>query len=179
MHSLLSLLDQTHKTLVHQIWEELEQFCGMKGVMVTPFPHFSWLIAENFDWPGLETVLKEISAEIHPFTVRTTGLSMFTGENPVVYIPLIRTSELSHIHKMIWDRVTPMGTEVSPFYAPSFWMPHVTIGFGDVTHENLPCLLELLSGRSFTWEIEIDNISIGLQSPEKTAVISNSYEFKR
>jgi 2'-5' RNA ligase len=178
MHGLLSLLDQTHETLVYQLWQELENSCRMTGVMVTPFPHFSWLIAEDFDWIELEAVLKEITAGIHPFTVQTTGLSMFTGEDPVVYIPLVRTGELSRIHKTIWDRVTPLGTEVSPFYAPPFWMPHITIGFGDVTRKTLPCLLELLSARTFNWEIEIDNISIGFQSPGTTAVISNRYEFK-
>jgi 2'-5' RNA ligase len=150
----------------------------MTGVMVTPFPHFSWLIAEDFDWVGLETVLKEITAEIHPFSVQTTGLSIFTGENPVVTIPLVRSGELSRIHKMIWDRVAPLGTDVSPLYDPSSWMPHITIGFGDVTRETLPCLLELLSARIFNWEIDIDNISIGFQSPGTTAVISNRYEFK-
>jgi 2'-5' RNA ligase len=178
MHGLLSLLDQTHETLVHQIWQELEKSCGVTGVIVTPFPHFSWLIAGDFDWSGLETVLEEITAEIHPFTVQTTGLSIFTGENPVVYIPLVRTSELSRIHKIVWDRITPLGTEVSPFYSPPLWMPHITIGSGDVTHENLPCLLELLSARSFNWEIKIDNFSVGFQNAGTTAVISNRYEFK-
>lgn len=178
MHGLLSLLDQTHETLVYQIWQELEKSCGLTGVMVTPFPHFSWLIAGDFDWPGLETVLKEITAEIHPFTVQTTGLSIFTGESPVIYIPLVRTGELSRIHKMIWDRITPLGTDVSPLYSPSLWMPHITLGFGDVTHENLSCLLGLLSARSFNWEIEIDNLSIGFQNAGTTAVISNRYEFK-
>jgi 2'-5' RNA ligase len=178
MHGLLSLLDQTHETLVYQIWQELEQSCKLTGVMVTPFPHFSWLIAGDFDWPGLETVMKEVATEIHPFTVQTTGLSIFTGENPVVYIPLVRTGKLSRIHKMVWDRIAPLGTDVSPFYAPALWMPHITLGFGDVTHKNLPCLLELLSARSFNWEIEIDNISIGFQNIGTTALISNRYELK-
>ncbi len=179
MHGLLSLLDQAHETLVHQTWQELKQSCGMTGVLVTPFPHFSWLIAADFDWQGLEIALEEITAEIHPFTVQTTGLSLFTGENPVVYLPLVRTSELSRIHQMIWDRAAPLATEASSFYAPSAWVPHITLGFGDVTQETLPCLMKLLSGRSFNWKIEIDNLSIGFQDTGTTAVISNRYEFKR
>jgi 2'-5' RNA ligase len=178
MHGLISLLDKTHEELVQQIWQELEQLCGMKGVLVTPFPHFSWLIANDFDWPALEDTLQEVAGNIRPFTVRTTGLSMFTGETPVIYIPLVRTGELSRVHEMIWNKVTPLGKAISPFYSPEFWMPHITVGFGDVTPNNLACLMQLFSSRSFNWEIQIDNLAIGFQNDGTTAVISNRYEFK-
>lgn len=178
MHGLISLLDKTHEALVHQIWQELEESCGTTGVLVTPFPHFSWLVASDFDWPALEKALQEISGSILPFTVRTTGLAMFTGQSPVIYVPVVRTGELSHIHEMLWDEIRPLGMDVSPIYSPEFWMPHITLGIGDVTSENLPCLIQLLSSRSFSWEIKIDNISIGFQNVGTTAVISNRYDFK-
>jgi 2'-5' RNA ligase len=178
MHGLISLLDKTHEALVQQIWQELEQLCGMKGVLVTPFPHFSWLIADDFDWPALEDTLQEVTGNIRPFTARTTGLSMFTGETPVIYIPLVRTGELSRIHELIWNKATRLGKGVSPFYSPEFWMPHITVGFGDVTPQNLACLMQLFSPRSFNWEIKIDNLAIGFQNDGTTAVISNRYEFK-
>jgi 2'-5' RNA ligase len=179
MHGILSLLDQEHETLVYRLWQELEQYCRLSGVKVTPFPHFSWLIAADFDWPALDNVMQETAEKIHPFMVRTTGLSLFTGENPVVYIPLVRNGELSRIHKMLWDRLSPLGTDVSLLYAPPMWMPHITIGFANVTHETIACVMEHVAFRSFDWEITIDSIAVGYQNPGAAAVIQSRHEFKR
>ena len=60
MHGLVSLLDSTHYTLVEEIWQELEIECGLKGIYITPMPHFSWQIAEDYDWDALEIALQEI-----------------------------------------------------------------------------------------------------------------------
>ena len=41
-------------------------------------------------------------------------------------------------------------------------MPHITLGHGDVTRENLGATIELLSGWEFTWQIRTENVALPL-----------------
>ena len=159
MHGLVSLLDPHHYALVEEIWHELERDCGLTGIQVTPYPHFSWQIAEDYDFEALKQVVKDIAAETRPFTVTVAGLGIFASETPVVYLSVVRTRELSELHAIIWERVLPISTAASPFYAPDSWMPHISIAYADVTRENIPCVMELVAFRTHYWQVKIDNIS--------------------
>ena len=125
MHGLVSLLDPHHYALVEELWHELERDCGLTGIQVTPFPHFSWKIAADYDFEALQTIVQEIAAETAPFRVRVGGMGIFTSETPVVYLTVVRTQELSALHAKIWERVLPISTTASPYYAPENWMPHI------------------------------------------------------
>ena len=176
MPGLVSTLDQTHHTLVEEIWQELETDCGLKGINVTPLPHFSWQIAEDYEWDALNNALQEITEATQHFMVQTTGLALFTAESPAVYIPIVRTKELSKIHEMIWDLLAPISTNTSLLYSPSFWMPHITLAYGDVVSEKLDCLMDKLAFRPIYWEIEIDNLTL-IQEVEST-LEQTQYLFK-
>ncbi len=167
MSGLVSILDQTHHALVKEIWFELETECELQGINATPLPHFSWQIAEDYEWDALDIALKEITDATQPFKVQTSGLGLFTAENPAVYIPIVRTKELSKLHEMIWDRLAPISTDTSPFYSPPFWMPHITLAYGDVDAEKLHCLLDKLAFRPVYLEIEINNLTL-IQDVEGT-----------
>lgn len=176
MHGLVSLLDKTHYSLVEEIWQELETHCGLQGIHVTPLPHFSWQIAEDYDWEALALVLQTIAAQTDPFTVRTGGLALFSGESPVAYIPVVRTRELSEFHETIWEMMLPISTRPSPYYAPSHWMPHISLAYSDLNIEKLHCLMDKLAFRTFNWEIEIDNLTL-IYEPEGT-IGQTRYQFK-
>jgi hypothetical protein len=45
MHGVVSLLDAAHYQAVESLWAELAAACGLRGVYVTPFPHFSYHVA--------------------------------------------------------------------------------------------------------------------------------------
>ena len=42
MHGIVSLLDQPHYDQVEKLWVEIERRFGIKGIFVTPYPHFSY-----------------------------------------------------------------------------------------------------------------------------------------
>lgn len=167
MPGIVSTLDKSHYALVEEIWLELETDCGLKGIYVTPLPHFSWQIAEDYAWDAMDNALQKIADVAHPFVVQTTGLAIFTAESPAVYIPIVRTKELSEFHEMIWDRLAPISTNISLFYSPPSWMPHITLAYGDVDSVKLDCLIEKLAFRPIYWEIEIDNLTL-IQEVEGT-----------
>ena len=177
MHGLVSLLDEEHYQQVHSIWKMLEEECGLEGIKVTPFPHFSWLIASDFDWPALEDALGKLAAHTYPFTVQTAGLGLFSGPSPVIFIPVIRSKELSDFHNQVWDYIQDLGTNVSPYYAPSNWVPHISLAYSDVTPETLPCALNELAFQSFNWEIRVDNITLIFEPDGQVGEIRYRYEF--
>jgi len=54
MHGVVSLLDDEHYALVEHLWDEVETELGVRGLYKTPFPHFSYHVAEQYDLDLLE-----------------------------------------------------------------------------------------------------------------------------
>ena len=95
MNGIASLLDRPATTRVAIIWQELEARCGLLGVKTTPFPHVSWQVTEAYELPLLEKVLGSFTRQVQPFTIHTTGLGLFTGENPILYISILKDEPLN------------------------------------------------------------------------------------
>jgi 2'-5' RNA ligase len=178
MHGLVSFLDKEHYQRVESLWQMLEDECGLTDVKVTPFPHFSWLIASDFDWSALEATLEELTSNTRPFKVQTTGLGFFTDPIPVIFIPVIRTIELSIFHRQIWERIKSLAIDISQFYAPDRWVPHITLAYSDVTPENSPCAMQKLAFQNYNWEISVDNISFIHESDDHTGQVRYRFELK-
>ncbi len=177
MHGLVSLLDPEHNRQVENIWNELEEECGLTGIKITPYPHFSWLIAEDFDWEPAESALERIAAESRPFAVRTNGLALFSGLLPVAYIPIVRTAELSQFHIQIWEQFQAVGVGISPHYAPNSWMPHITLAHTDLMSHSMDCLMHRLATRTFNWEIEVSNLTLLLGPQKQSGRLKRRFDF--
>jgi 2'-5' RNA ligase len=107
MHGVVSLLDSTHYEQVERLWAELEARFGVRGVYMTPYPHVSYHVAAAYDLARLEPILRALAGETAPFRVRTAGLGVFTGAQPVLYLPVVRTVPLSHLHARLWEALAP------------------------------------------------------------------------
>lgn len=160
MAGVVSVLDPRHYTLVEELWAELALDFGVRGVYATPFPHFSYHVAETYDSRLLEGVLARFCRARTPFRVRTAGLALFTGVRPVLYVPVVRDAALSRFHAALLDELAGAATGAQVYYNPDSWMPHITIGFGDLGPANLGPVVAALSGRSFDWESDIDNVTL-------------------
>ncbi len=178
MNGIASLLNDPHKSQVESIWQELEAKCGLIGVRVTPLPHFTYQVVEAYDQPQLVRIIREIAQKAMPFTVYTTGVGLFTGNTPVIYLPLVKNDLLLHFHKVIWDRTIELAHGVSPYYSPELWIPHITLGYGDVTNFNLGCAMETLAFRELNWEIAVDNLTFIGQGDQNLVINGNCCTFR-
>jgi 2'-5' RNA ligase len=160
MHGIVSLIDSKHNQLVEKLWAELKREFSVHGVYVTPYPHFSYHVAQDYDVDKLESVLKRITSNITTFKVRTSGLGIFTGASPVLYIPVVRSQELTQLHAELWQEISPASSGVQEYYHPDQWMPHITIGFGDISKDNLSQIIPFLAERDFNWEITVNNLAL-------------------
>lgn len=160
MHGVVSLLGGEHERLVEALWAELARDFGVRGSYVTPFPHFSYQVAAGYDVPAVAAALRRFAARRRAFRVRTSGLGIFTGERPVLYIPVVRTAELSRFHAAFWAALLPAAIGSLDYYAPPTWQPHITLGHGDLDADRVAAILRGWSGRAFTWEIPVDNLAL-------------------
>jgi hypothetical protein len=160
MLGVVSLLDNKHCQLVGDLWAELAQECAACGVYASPYPHFSYQLATHYDAEQLELVLQRFAAERVSFRVRASGLGIFTGSQPVLYIPVVRSLELTQFHAALWQEISSTASGISEFYHPSRWIPHITLGIGDMHKDNLSRIVRLLAERDLNWEITVDNIAL-------------------
>ena len=167
MNGIVSLLDSKHNQLVEELWAELEREFSVQGVYITPYPHFSYHVAQAYDVDKIEPVLQRITSNITTFNVKTSGLGVFTGTSPVLYIPVVRSLELTQLHEELWQEISPVSSGVQEYYNPDQWMPHITIGFGDISKDKLSQMISLLAERDFNWEITVNNIALIYDSGTK------------
>jgi 2'-5' RNA ligase len=161
MHGVVSLLDDVHYALVEKLWDELAQKFDVRGIYVTPFPHFSYQVAESYDVEAVESVLRDVAGRTRPFRVRTAGLGIFTVASPILHIPIVRSPELTAFHAELWRALpqTPTG-KVAAYYQPEAWVPHITLAHGDVDAAKVGEVIARLSARNFHWEITVNNLSL-------------------
>lgn len=160
MHGVVSLLDSTHYQLVADLWAELKREFGVAGAYATPYPHFSYQVAADYNEASLEPILQRFALNHAPFQITTTGLGIFTGSVPVLYIPVLRSQHLTQFHQALWPEISTAAAGIQDYYRTEFWMPHITLAMHDLNSDNLSRIVQRLSTRTFNWQIHIDNIAL-------------------
>lgn len=163
MNGIASLLDGSATSHVEGLWQELETRCGLVGVKSTPFPHMTWQVTEDYDLPRLEVALRAVVGQVRPFSIHTSGLGLFTGENPIIYISVVKDEALMRFHSLLWEDMAGIAFHPAHYYSPAQWVPHITLAYNDLTSANLDCALQSLAFQSFNWEIQIDNLVLVAQ----------------
>jgi 2'-5' RNA ligase len=165
-HGVISLLDAGATERIRETWTKLEREFGLRGVLVMPYPHFSYQIAGGYDRPSLESTMSRLAEEIAPFEIRTRGLSTFVGLWPVVYVAVKKDSFLRALHARIWNACLPHAREAVAYYFPEAWTPHITLAHGEernsrrLTRDQVRSVLGTLNPKDFRWTISIDNLAL-------------------
>jgi 2'-5' RNA ligase len=178
MQALVSLLEPTASSRIQALWQRLEERCGLRGIKSTPYPHFSWEVVDEFKQDTIDEILEQITSKAKPFTIQTSGLGLFTGLEPVIYIVIAKDQSLLDFHKMIWEKTENFGRNVNMHYMPDAWIPHVTLAHSDVDRKALLCAMEELSFLSLNWEIEIDNLALVGQAGNDVGILIRRFDFK-
>lgn len=178
MAASASVLDPDSCGKVEALWDLLEDEVGAKAVRISPLPHFSYQAARDFDLEVLADVVAKVADKARPLRVRTAGLGVFTGKSPVVYVPIVRTPELTRLQLALWSAGAVASAEPSPEYHPAAWIPHITIAQSDVTEESLPRVLSLLNAQDLVWDVEIDNLAIVRGRGDKPQELVGRFELR-
>lgn len=164
MLAITSLLDPKHSDLVNNIIIDFEKEFGLKKVQATPLPHITYLIAETFHIGLLKNYLSRLCDTVRPIHAYSTGIGVFPGEHPVIYIPVLRTQPLNKLHSQLFQDISKMSIQVGPYSKPQLWLPHISLALGDVTNDMMTPIFQYLAHYTFDWEIVLDNLSIFRES---------------
>lgn len=160
MHAIISLLDDVHTLEVEHVWSDLRERFGLAGIYRTPFPHFSYQIAEAYDFDRLTDALRALARRTPALTVSTCGLGIFTANEPVVYVPVVRAGALDRVHRAVWSSVRDAVTGASPHYEPDHWMPHITLAQWNLDRDTLAAVIAHLHERNFYWTVQVHNFAV-------------------
>lgn len=168
MIAVASLLDTKHTDIVNTIIGDFEKEFSIKQVQATPFPHITYLITEAYNLEILKKYLERFCQTGKSFHVYTTGIGVFPGEHPVVYIPVLRTPPLNKFHSQLYKDISKLSTETVSYSKPKLWLPHISLALGDTTLEMMTPMFKYLAQYDFNWEIKIEKMSIFKQDASGT-----------
>jgi hypothetical protein len=160
VNAIVSLLDADYDRVVRDLWDELEHDFGVTAQYANPFTHFSFHVADDYDLDRLRPILDGLIHDHGPFTVGTSGLGVFTGARPVLFVPVVRSPELDALHGALWSRCTAAFGVGLPYYAPDAWVPHVTLAQGPAAVEHFPDVVRAMIHREFDWRLRVDNLAV-------------------
>jgi 2'-5' RNA ligase len=159
--AIVTNLAAPYDAIIEALWDEFRLDCEVEMKLAAhPVAHLSWQGAESYDLPLLYQALAEIAREIAPFTAQLAGVGLFTYPVQVVYLTVVKDEQLMQLHRQIWEKATTFGTNLNRFYAPSIWMPHITLAYKPYGPEALKCILHKLAFRQFDWQIRIDHLGL-------------------
>jgi len=159
MYTIASLLDVDSEIGIKGLWHILEEKCSLRGIKLTPLPHITWLASQDYQVDEVESFLETFTSHHKPFEIRTSGLGLFTGDRITLYLALVHSTRLTQLHKELWTRLKRPGL-ANYYYAPDYWVPHITLANKDVDQANISCAIGELAGKSMNFNINIPSIAI-------------------
>jgi hypothetical protein len=160
MYAIATLLEPEGDQFTQEAWSWIKESFDTTGVPMTPTPHFSWQGAEEYDLDKALPAISEIMRRHAPFIVRTAGFGVFPGTYPVMYLSMVKTRSIMELHQDIWDVLYPLGSNVNPYYAPDFWIPHITIAYRALDPDHMANILKVIATRPIEMELVGSNIAV-------------------
>ena len=124
------LFDEPTEAALRGLWQSLAD-AGLSNFMLGldyP-PHMTAWMAQEFDLAGMRGALQNLAAATPPQPVTFAALGVFGGETGVVYLAPITGPKLIDLHARFWSEAETHMRGAPVYYAPSQWVPHVTLGF--------------------------------------------------
>ncbi len=162
--AIASLLDLDQAPESKKIWNLMLERCNYSGLLPLPIPHFSWQVAGVYSMDQLLPAIESLAMTWNQFSVRTSGLGFFTGETPVLYLPIIKTRELLEKHEELWHLCSGYAKDLSLHYSPENWMPHITIIHQKFSFEGVSCVVEDLYQKNLGMEFKVEKVEIIYQN---------------
>ena len=177
MYAIISELDPESSTTVNQLWQKLCDACGLNAIYNMPLPHLTWMVAEELEIENSSPIIAQISEGTTPLTLHTFGLGVFTGDNPVLYLPTVKSIEMINLHEKIWNQISPFSKDQKLYYSPRLWVPHITLAINDLTKENLACAINAIAFDTIELFIQISNLAIATYEEKKAGDILEQFKF--
>jgi len=160
MYVIISELSEKAAVQVMHLWRRLNQSCGLEGIFNYPNPHFTLFSAEDLEIDHCKPILEVLSRWTKPFTIHTSAIEVFEGDDPVLYLKIERSDELFDLHEKIWNQILPYAKNPREYHSPEEWTPHITLSLRDLTQEKLPCAIQSIANETLEISSVVSTISL-------------------
>jgi 2'-5' RNA ligase len=158
--AIVATIPEPHGSQIRELWTGLEERFNVHSELTSEFPHFSLHVAGSYDVDVVREKLAAFAAEHPPLRVRTAGLGMFTRNQHIVYIPVVRNPRLNDFHRDLWKVVSGRGDEVAAYYRPERWIPHITLALEKVDRYNLGGAIQWLADQKLDWVFDVAELAL-------------------
>lgn len=159
MVAVVSVLDPADAARVLELQGVFPTVSGSRPTIPLLPPHLSYHVADRYDLDRLMPRIREIAASAPPLTVRAEGVGLFTGDYPVIFLPVIRDHRLSELHARLWQTADDCAKGSSPYYHPDSWTPHITIAAGTMTADDIAAVMCVMAGHPLSFRFRLDTVS--------------------
>ncbi len=166
MLALTTLLSDPEAERINGIIKSLETKFGLDDVQATLDPHLTYQLAGVKHLAELKAALTAVAHATAPFVAHATGLGVFPGPRPVIYIPVLRSDALNDLHRRVCLATAPLCSQTDRFSTPDLWLPHISLALHDTTPELLGPVLMYLNEETYNLTFTIDNLAILHQQGE-------------
>lgn len=178
MQAIATLINANSDLTATTMWKALTSACSLSGIKIPQNPHFSWMVAERFEENPVREAFADFARKVESFEVHTTGLGIFTGEKPILYLPLVKTESLLKMHGELWRALFQTGTNQNTVYHPDQWIPHVTVISEEMPVQQFACVFESIVSLDLKLTICVNNLSL-IYSNQEEAGIKFIQEFQK
>ena len=150
---------------VYDLWARMEREFGITQAWPGPErPHLTFHLAESYP-AGSASMVAALAARYLPMELRTSGLGIFPGAQPFIYLTVVPAAALLELHAAAWKQLAG-ATGANAIYSPGSWVPHVTIAPQDLGEVPLGELLTWLATQPLYFPLRATNLVRGTTSPE-------------
>lgn len=138
---------------------------------ITLIPPFE-LLSDRLE--RLQIELEKFAKTRSPFTINLSGFAAFPPR--VIYINVISNSSLRNLYVDLATLANNL--EIVDPYASRPFVPHMTVGFRDLTPENFNLAWTEFSDRQLSFEFETMNLTLLTYEEQKWKVLS-TFSFRK
>lgn len=160
MIAVATLIEPQSTLTLAPTWGRILSLLSKAGVANAGLPHFSWHLASDYRLKDAREILRKITEDETPFNAKMSGVGIFTGEFPVVHLPLAQGDRMTRLHRKLWDALGGVSQSPSGYYSPENWFPHITLVEGDETAFDLNNLISGLATEPLYFDIPVDHLAI-------------------
>jgi 2'-5' RNA ligase len=134
--------------------------------------HFSWHVAAAYRSDWVEDCLQETARDLSTIQTLSTGLGIFTTEQPVLYLPVNKNQLVADLHHVLWERLTPIAENVNPYYDPEIWIPHITLAYENANAEQISQMASSLLKQEMIFQLRFDHLALIFRNETKSGIVT-------
>ena len=163
VHAVVSPLDEPATERFLGVTRSIEAALPPETARIAQIPNVSYHLACEYQLDRLPRALRSIADRTSGVSSRTSGIGMFLGNDVVVYLPVVRSPELSAVHVRVRDAARALVAAPSDddaYYEPGSWTPHITLARIPRRPEVVSAVMSGLVPLNLAWDLTIRDLAL-------------------